>query len=98
MLELGGNIKLVGFTDLEPAKLVVVKKLVGNYARKLSDHVSPFQELSVILKEVQAEKKQYAVSGTVIFDGRSPITSEATDHNLFFGLDKSLSQLLSGAR
>lgn len=102
MLELGGNIKLVGFSDVDPAKLVVVKKLVGNYARKLSDHVSAFQELSVSLKEIHASEvssssKKYELSGKVIFTGRTPITSEVVDYNLFFGLDKTLSKLLTGS-
>ena len=36
MIELGGNITLVGFKEMGFGELIVVKKIVGNYARKLS--------------------------------------------------------------
>ena len=39
MIELGGNIVLNGFRDLEPPELVVVKKIVGTYARKFADQL-----------------------------------------------------------
>ena len=52
MIELGGNIKLVGFKELEPAQLIVIKKIVGNFAKKLNDHKGTFEELTLDLKSV----------------------------------------------
>ncbi|MFH1456191.1 MAG: hypothetical protein ABIF40_04550 [archaeon] len=37
MIELGGNINLKGFDDLEPMQMIVAKKIIGNYAKKVSD-------------------------------------------------------------
>ena len=37
MMKLGGNIVLDGCDNLEPATLIVLKKMVGNYARKISE-------------------------------------------------------------
>lgn len=96
MIELGGNIKLVGFRDLEPAKLIVVKKVVGNYARKFAEQIVSFEELLVDLKELkdEADNLTYAVIGQIIVDGKE-ITSEVMHGNLFFGIDQTLSQLFS---
>ena len=35
-LELGGNIQLTGFRDLDPAALVIVKKIVGNFVKEMN--------------------------------------------------------------
>jgi ribosome-associated translation inhibitor RaiA len=42
-LELGGNIRLTGFDDCDPATMIVVKKMVGNFVRHIdSDDFSDF--------------------------------------------------------
>ncbi|MEK6940947.1 MAG: hypothetical protein AABW49_03550 [Nanoarchaeota archaeon] len=89
MIELGGNIKLDGFNDLDPAKLVVVKKLVGNYVRKMHDAVAEFQELSLRLDE-SADKTSFKLKAVVQFNGHEPIDHEVDNRNLFFGLDEAL--------
>ena len=38
-MELGGNIELVGFNELDSSELIVLKKIIGSCARKLSDHL-----------------------------------------------------------
>ena len=42
-LQLGGNIELSGFREIDPASMVIIKKIVGNYARKFSDHFDGFE-------------------------------------------------------
>ena len=37
VLELGGSIQLSGFSGIDGGQMVVVKKIVGNYAKRLSD-------------------------------------------------------------
>ena len=93
MIELGGNITLVGFKDLEPAKLIVVKKLVGNYARRMSNSVKDFQNLTITLKPVHGGGKFELHSK--LLDGSNPLTSEVTDFNLFYALDKSLNKIMN---
>lgn len=97
MIELGGNIKLVGFKDLEPLKLIVVKKMIGTYAKKISDHVAEFQELSLHLKPIHENPDKennikYELQAKVIIEGK-PYNSEITDFNLFFAIDKVLTKL-----
>ena len=46
-IELGGNIELVGFKELDHASMVVLKKIVGTYAKKFSEANSDFEKLVV---------------------------------------------------
>ena len=89
MIELGGNIKLVGFKDLEPAKLVVVKKIVGNAAKKISTK-DPFDELCLHLKDVGTSKKELKVK---LVRGGDVKNAEVLDYNLFYALSSVLSKI-----
>ncbi|MAG48016.1 hypothetical protein CL617_05400 [archaeon] len=90
-MQLGGNIQLIGFNELEPAKLIVVKKMVGNYVKKIEDKSTDFQEISVHLKKVH--NSEFQIKTKAIIAGK-PFNSELTDFNLFIGLDKTLGRVL----
>jgi len=93
-IELGGNIVLVGFKPLDYAEMIVVKKMVGNSARKFSDTFEGFEQLSLTLKEVhKTEKNQkYELNTKVMIKGK-PYTSEVVDRNLFVALDSVLKKV-----
>lgn len=97
MIELGGNIKLVGFKELDSGTLVVVKKIIGNYARKISDQATNFQELSLHIKSMGQDKKNFEIHGKLIADSKV-LTSEVTNYNLFFAMDKVLSAIFTQAK
>ena len=86
MIELGGNIKLINFDSLEPALLVVVKKVVGNYTKKISESIDSFKGIEVTLED--SSKINVKVSADKNYE------AEAKDKNLFFSLDKALSTIL----
>ncbi len=93
-MELGGNIKLVGFKEISKAELVVVKKMVGSYARKLGDGLDGFEELKVTLKPVHktAKHEQFElVAGIRSTHGH--FEADLTERNLFVGLDAVLSKV-----
>jgi ribosome-associated translation inhibitor RaiA len=91
MIELGGNIKLIGFNELDSASLIVVKKITGNYARKISEKVnSSVDELSLELKSSDAQK---GINSSLKIKDKE-IKAEVSDVNLFYALDKALSKLL----
>jgi hypothetical protein len=95
--ELGGNITLVGFKAIERAELVVVKKIVGSYTRKLSDTVSGFEGITVNLKLVHRSEEgnpKYELHAKAIING-SPMATEVVDRNLFVGLDDVLKKLVT---
>jgi hypothetical protein len=93
--ELGGNITLAGFKDIDKAELVVVKKIVGSYTRKLSDSVSGFEGIIVTLKEVHKTEQghpKYELHARALING-NPCVSEVVERNLFIGLDDVLKKV-----
>ena len=43
-ISLGGNIELNGFQDIENAKLVVLKKIIGNYVKQIQEKKSDYEK------------------------------------------------------
>ncbi len=83
-IHLGGNIQLHGFSSLEPSKLIVIKKLVGNYVKSFSESIE-LENLKVSFKEIHGDRR-YEVKVDLFTKGK-PITAELTGENLFFTLD-----------
>lgn len=93
-VELGGNIELTGFSDLDGASLIVLKKIVGNYARQFSEKFKKFEKLSLTMKKVhEREKSEKYELHAMIIDGGKNYNAEVTDRNLFFVLDKVLKKV-----
>lgn len=94
MIELGGNISLDGFDSSQPSELVVVKKIAGNYARKISNK-SAFEKLMISLKPLEDQRFLIQVKLSI----KEKINStESTDNNLFFALDNALSKILKESK
>ena len=90
MIELGGNINLDGFDSMEPSQLVVIKKIAGNYAKKISTK-SNFEKLLISLKKLEDNRFQIQVKLTI----KEKVNSaESEDSNLFFALDNTLAKIL----
>ena len=87
MIELGGNITLEGFENLEPGALVIVKKVVGNYTKRISNNTTNFEKISISLNKDDKNNIQVKLhrNGEINVE-------EASDSNLFFALDKALSK------
>ncbi len=94
MIELGGNIKLEGFHDLEPAMLIVIKKIVGNYAKKINEQAYAFQELSLLLEK----KQEQCLITAQLRAEQKQLRAEGVNTNLFFALDGALSKVLKDAK
>ncbi len=95
-LDLGGVIKLSGFRSLDRSTMVVVKKMVGSYARKFSDLFDGFERVAVDLKIVheneESKKGRYELNAKAIISGK-PFIAEEESHNLFIGLDSVFKKL-----
>lgn len=94
-LDLGGNIELSGFSQFDKPSLIVVKKLVGNFARKLTEQNQGFESLSLRLKSIhgnKGDKGRFEIHAKLLTAGK-PMVSEVTEHNLYFALDKALKKL-----
>ena len=95
-LNLGGVIQLSGFRELDRATMVVVKKLVGSYARKFSDSNEGFEKIILNLKKVHGkgdkEKGNFEMNAKMLISGK-PFVAESTGYNLFVVLDDVLKKL-----
>jgi len=92
--QLGGNIELAGFRDLDGGSIIILKKIIGNYARKFSDRMDKMEKLAITLKPVGSN--QHEMHAKLIVDGQVH-TSELTEHNLFVLVDKVLRKIESAA-
>jgi ribosome-associated translation inhibitor RaiA len=94
MMELGGNIELVGFNDLDSSELVILKKVIGNYARKFSDYLKEdYEKLTITLKQVHGKKStKYEVQGKLMVKGK-PVNVDHADINLFVTIAETLKKL-----
>ena len=86
MVSLGGNIEIINFDHLEPGKLIVVKKIFGNYAKKAAES-SEFKRLILELTEGET------VTIHATLEDKSNHSVKMSDTNLFFALHKALEGL-----
>lgn len=85
---LGGNIELSGFRMLDGGSMIVLKKIIGNYARKFADnHHSEKLHL-----HLARESDTYALTGSVHIQGQA-VTATHADKNVFFVVDTVLKKL-----
>ena len=82
-IKLGGNIELVNASSIDGGSLVVLKKIIGNYARKFSER--------------GAESVSVTFDGTIvsvdITRNGDRYSSLGEKSNLFFSLDSALKDL-----
>ncbi|MBU0979309.1 MAG: hypothetical protein KJ709_00750 [Nanoarchaeota archaeon] len=94
ILQLGGNIELIGFRDIDNATMIVLKKIVGNTVRKFMEKTEKFEKIALSMKTVHAREKSeiYEVHARLLCLGKK-FVSTTEDRNLFFAVDKSLKKL-----
>ena len=95
-MQLGGNIELSGFRNLDGASMVVLKKIVGNYGRRFSELVANFESLKITMKPVHETQKSenYEIHAHLIAAGKT-VASEAIERNLFVAIDNALKRIES---
>jgi hypothetical protein len=93
---LGGNIELSGFRELDGGSMIVLKKIIGNYARKFSDNHGS-EKLTL---QLARDTDGFALTGSVHVQGQQ-ISAGHSDKNVFYLVDsvlKKLEQELTSAR
>jgi len=93
-LELGGNITLKGFSELDGASMIVLKKIVGSYVKKITETTPGFENITLTMKSVhkKEDSEKFEVHGKLIAKGKIH-NAEITDRNLFFSVDRVLKKL-----
>ena len=96
MIELGNNMVLVGFKELDKGSLIIVKKMVGTAVKKMSEINDKFESFKLTLKPVheQEDSKKFEVHGQVVFNGKM-YNSEIVERNLFVAVSSVLDKLES---
>lgn len=96
VLELGGSIQLAGFSGLDGGQMVVIKKIVGNYAKRLNEICGKFESLSMTMKPVHETEasKIYEIHAKCMDSGK-PVVSQVDDRNLFIAMDSALKKVVS---
>ncbi|MGM5482901.1 MAG: hypothetical protein ACQESF_05540 [Nanobdellota archaeon] len=93
MIELGGNITLSGFRELDRDTMVIVKKVVGSYVRKFSEKDPEFKSISITLKKIHERESSeiYEIKAQLV--ASKQYNSECSDRNLMFCIDKVLKKI-----
>jgi len=96
VFQLGGNIELSGFGSLDGGVMIVLKKIVGNYARKMSEQAEKFEKLSLNMKKVHEKEKSemYELHAKMLVNGK-PLAASNTDRNLFVAVDAALKGVMA---
>ena len=96
VMQLGGNIELSGFKDIDGASMVVLKKIIGNHVRRMTEISDKFESLKVTMKPVHETEKseKYEIHAQLMNDGK-PVVSEVVERNLFVAVDDALKKVIS---
>ncbi len=90
---LGGNIVLEGF-DLDSQEMVIVRKVVGNYAKRIKT-LANYEELKIDMKShSKGNSKLFEIKALLIFDGERA-NSESQGRNPFVLIDAVLKKILN---
>lgn len=90
MIKLGGSIMLEGFDSMEPAKLVVAKKMIGIYAKKMSELMGNLDFFNVTLEGNNVKVNAKA--------GEKSSEAFAEAENFFRALSMALSEIETKAK
>lgn len=90
ILKLGGNIELSGFSSVDRGAMIILKKIIGNYARKLADSSSNFEALKLRVKKVH--DNTYELNCQMIAGGSS-VNSSVEERNIFVAVDSALKKI-----
>ena len=85
-MELGGNIVLEGFDSVGSEKLIVIKKIAGSFAKRVSDEKGEYEKVIFTLEDT------YKITLKVVQKDKESV-SENEDKNLFFALTNAIKAL-----
>lgn len=95
-IKLGGNIELTGFRIIDSSSMIVLKKIIGNYAKRIGELTKKLENIHITLKPIHEREKseKYEVHAKVIDNGKVYV-SETIDRNLFIAVDNVLKKLVN---
>lgn len=88
-MELGGNIELHGFVEEQEADLIIIKKIVGRFTKRISEHHTDFEGLRITFDEQPSGAR---VEGQLKLDS-DVLEAEDSSSNTYLSLDAVLKGL-----
>ena len=93
-IKLKGNIALVGFEILDPAELVIIKKIVGTYVKKICEN-GPYNEMRLTLQQhAHGKSFKHEIQG-LAFVGNNRFSAEITEWNLYSAVSQVCEKILN---
>ncbi|MFH0831755.1 MAG: hypothetical protein V1886_02720 [archaeon] len=96
--QLGGNISLINF-DLDPMQAAVVRKVVGNYVKRLGEIVE-YKELKIRLRKHEHGKStlnEIDANAYIIHEKEVTLNASASGYNLYSALAEVLEKIIAEA-
>ncbi len=93
-IKLGEQIILSGFQGLDGGSMVILRKMIGNEVRKISDKCEQFETIRLVLKKThQTEASEvYEINGNLTDNGKH-FNAKVEERNLFLAVSKVLEKL-----
>jgi len=91
LLKLGGSIELSGFRAVDRSAMVILKKIIGNYARKMAENSQNFEALKLRVKKIKGNIFELNCQ---MIDSGNIITSSVEDRNIFVAVDSALKKII----
>ena len=89
-MKLGETIVIIGFDNLEPALLIVVEKMVGNYVKDIIESKKGFENIKINMKS--GSGGEYELEGEVGIGG-TEYKKSVKEENLFFAINLLFEEL-----
>jgi len=94
LVKLGKSIELSGFNDLDPGSMLILRKMIGNRVRKISDISDNFENIRLVMKAVHSTDggEKFEVKGLLNDNGQQH-NADHVERNIFITVDKVLDRL-----
>jgi len=92
-INLGLNIQLVGFNNIDKMELSAAKKIIGSMANKIKEKIE-FEELKIRLKTQKSINVIYQIDINLNGKGKS-FNAISEDRNLFIGLNEGFKRIFN---
>lgn len=87
-VSLGGNIQLNGFQNIEGAKMIVLKKIIGNYVKQMQEKKKDYEKLVITL---EGDENNAKIKAELTAGGN--FIGEDTQNNMFVALNGALKKI-----
>ncbi|MEM2478753.1 MAG: hypothetical protein QXJ92_00955 [Candidatus Pacearchaeota archaeon] len=87
-------IRLIGFNNLDPSELSIVKKIAGHYVQKIENILHEYDEVKVKLKIHERSKLFFHEIEAEIFSGGKRFSARSEHKNIFHALSECFEGML----